>query len=109
MTITKGGGTYVSQPPRRADRGALQNGGQDTNTHTHTTRVKHSRRRLIGASNDGFQHHQYIDCVYLSALLVRSRWRVLLYNIIQCQERARRGAVTIVIDRNIKLLNILYL
>ena len=33
-----GGGTYVSQPPRRANRGALKNGGQDTHTHTFNQR-----------------------------------------------------------------------
>merc|ERR1711966_560502 len=33
-----GGGTYVSQPPRRANQGASKKGGQHTHTHTHTHR-----------------------------------------------------------------------
>ena len=32
-----GGGTYVSQPPRRANQGALKNGGEDTHTHAALT------------------------------------------------------------------------
>jgi len=42
-----GGGTYVSQPPRRANRGASKNGGQDTHTHTHT----HTHGLFLAPSN----------------------------------------------------------